>query len=176
MNLNKCFFGGNLTRDPELRYTTNGKPIAVFGLAINHRWTTDAGEKKEDVTFIDCEAWQRTAEVIAQYFRKGSPIFLECRVKLERWEDQQTRSKTKFVVESFQFCGDTGKGGDERSERNPPPRERSQAQADAPAGQAQADAARDDDNVPFHHPPPERMQKRLLGLEHLSHRCFHPRA
>lgn len=108
MNLNKCFFGGNLTRDPETRTIPSGKSVAQFGIAINNSWTTADGEKREETTFVDLEAWGKTAEVIAKHFSKGKPIFVEARAKLEQWDDKesgQKRSKMKFVVESFQFCG-----------------------------------------------------------------------
>lgn len=108
MNLNKCFFGGNLTRDPETRTIPSGKSVTQFGIAINNSWTGADGEKREETTFVDLEAWGKTAEVIAKHFSKGKPIFVEARAKFEQWDDKesgQKRSKMKFVVESFQFCG-----------------------------------------------------------------------
>ena len=105
-NLNRVMLMGNLTRDPELRHTPNNTAVAQIGLAINRRWRNQNGEQQEETTFVDCEAWGRTAEVINQYFRKGRPIYIEGRLKLDQWEDKQgggKRSKLKVVVESFEF-------------------------------------------------------------------------
>lgn len=147
MNMNLCILGGNLTRDPELRYTTSGKAVLACGLAVNRVWTSEAGEKKEEVSFFDFEAWGRTAEVIGQYFRKGNPILLTCRAKLEQWDDKQDgrkRSKVKFIVESFQFCGKTdgsgNGGGDER------PARRATTPATAPTN---SEGEVPEDDVPF---------------------------
>jgi len=116
MNLNKCFFGGNITRDIELKTIQSGKSVAKFGIAINNKWVDAQGEKHEETTFVDLEAWNKTAEVIAKHFSKGKPIFVEARAKLDQWDDKETgqkRSKMKFVVESFQFCGGDRKAAGE---------------------------------------------------------------
>jgi len=105
---------GNLTRDPELRYLpTNNMPVVGIGLAINRRWRNQQGEQQEDVTFVDCETFGKTAEVINQYFRKGSPIYVEGRLKLDQWQDKEghNRSKLKIVIENFQFLDSKGSGG-----------------------------------------------------------------
>src|SRR6187401_2684541 len=105
-NFNKVILIGNLTRDPELRYTPKGTAIAKIGLAINRTWKNEAGETKEEVTFVDVDAFGRTAEVIGQYLKKGRPILIEGRLKLDTWEDKQTnqkKSKLGVVAESFQF-------------------------------------------------------------------------
>src|SRR6266850_7477465 len=114
-NFNKVILAGNLTRDPELRYTPKGTAIAKFGLAINRVWRNEAGETKEEVTFVDVDAWGRQAEVIAQYMKKGRPFLVEGRLKLDQWEDKNTKqkqSKLKVVLESFSFLdsnrGDSG--------------------------------------------------------------------
>jgi single-strand DNA-binding protein len=102
---------GNLTRDPELRYTPKGTAVAKIGLAVNRTWKTESGESKEEVTFIDIEAWGRQAEVIAQYMRKGRPLLVEGRLKLDTWEDKNThqkQSKLKVVLESFSFIDSKG--------------------------------------------------------------------
>lgn len=114
---NKILLMGNLTRDPELRYTSNNQPVVNLGLACNRRFTTSSGEKREEVLFVDCEAWGRTAEVMNQYLSKGRPVFVEGRLKLDQWEDQQgqKRSRHKVFIESFQFIdsrgGEGGGGG-----------------------------------------------------------------
>src|SRR6202161_4839394 len=105
-NYNKVILIGNLTRDPELRYTPKGSAVAKIGLAVNRTWKNEAGESKEEVTFIDIEAWGRQAEVIAQYMRKGRPLLVEGRLKLDTWEDKNThqkQSKLKVILETFSF-------------------------------------------------------------------------
>lgn len=105
---NKVILIGNLTRDPELRYTPKGVAIAKFGLAVNRSWTSESGEKKEEVTFIDIDAFSRQAELICQYLKKGNPIFVEGRLRLDQWDDKQTgqkRSRLGVVLEGFQFIG-----------------------------------------------------------------------
>src|SRR5256885_4774920 len=105
-NFNKVILAGNLTRDPELRYTPKGTAIAKLGLAINRTWKTENGETKEEVTFVDVDAFGRTAETIGQYLKKGRPILIEGRLRLDSWEDKQTnqkKSKLGVVLESFQF-------------------------------------------------------------------------
>jgi single-strand DNA-binding protein len=107
---------GNLTRDPEIKYTPKGTAIANFGIAVNRTFTTaDGGEKREEVTFIDLEAFGRTAEIIGEYFKKGRPIYVEGRLKLDSWDDKQTgkkMSKLRVVVESFEFLGGREGGGE----------------------------------------------------------------
>src|ERR1041385_957525 len=116
-NFNKVILAGNLTRDPEVRYTPKGAAIAKLGLAINRTWKTETGETKEEVTFVDVDAFGRTAEVISQYLKKGRPILVEGRLKLDQWDDKQTnqkRSRLGVVLESFQFLdsgGGQGGGG-----------------------------------------------------------------
>jgi len=106
-NLNKVFLMGNLTRDPELRYTQGGTAIAKFGLAINRKWTSPEGEKKEEVCFVDITAFGRQAEVICEYCHKGGPLFVEGRLQFGTWQGQdgQKRSKLDVVLEAFQFIG-----------------------------------------------------------------------
>lgn len=108
---NRVIILGTLTRDPEVRHTPSNQSVANFGLAINRRYTTSGGEKKEETTFVDCEAWGKTGEAIGQYLTKGRPVFVEGRLKLDTWQDQQgeKKSKLKVVVESFQFIDSGGK-------------------------------------------------------------------
>src|SRR5438093_1564733 len=114
-NFNKVILAGNLTRDPELRYTPKGTAIARIGLAINRSWKDETGASKEEVTFVDVEAWGRQAEVISQYLKKGRPILMEGRLKFDQWEDKNThqkQSKLRVVLESFQFIdGPRNEGG-----------------------------------------------------------------
>jgi len=115
-NLNKVMLMGNLTRDIELRHTNSGSSVANFGLAVNRVYYVGDGgsrEKREETTFVDCEAWGRTGEVMSQYLSKGRPVYVEGRLKLDQWQDQQgqNRSKLRVVVESFEFLGGRGEGG-----------------------------------------------------------------
>jgi len=107
-SFNKVLLMGNLTRDPELRYTPKGTAVAKFGLAVNRVWRTETGETKEEVTFVDIDVFGRTAENVSQYMHKGSPIFIEGRLRLDTWEDKQTqqkRSKLSVVADTVQFIG-----------------------------------------------------------------------
>jgi len=115
-SLNKVFIMGNLTRDPELRVTPKGTPICQFSLAINRQFKMESGETREEVIFVDVEAWGKQGEAIAKFVTKGRPLFVEGRLKLDQWEDKNTkekRSKMKVVLEQFEFLGD-GRGGGDR--------------------------------------------------------------
>lgn len=177
-NLNRVMLMGNLTRDPELRFTPSNTAVCQIGLAINRRWKDQNGEQKEEVTFIDCEAWGRTGEVINQYLRKGRPIYLEGRLKLDQWQDKEgnNRSKLKVVVESFEFIdskgggeggGEGGGGGGnysrppQQNQQRPPQQQRSAGPGPGGAGNSgpgpgsqQAPPSEpyhavDEDNIPF---------------------------
>jgi single-strand DNA-binding protein len=152
-SFNKVILAGNLTRDPELRYTPKGTAIAKIGLAINRSWKNEAGETKEEVTFVDVEAFGRQAEVIGQYMKKGRPFLVEGRLKLDQWEDKNThqkQSKLKVVLESFSFIdSNRGDGGGAPSEA---PRSRPAAPAakpEAPAPEGEAPPPPEEDDVPF---------------------------
>ncbi len=113
-SFNQVLLMGNLTRDVEIRRTPNNKAVANIGLAVNRRYRTETGEQKEEVTFVDCEAWDKTAEVMAQYLTKGRPVFIQGRLKLDTWQDKNdgtNRSKLKVVVDSFQFV-DSNRGAE----------------------------------------------------------------
>lgn len=148
---NRVILAGNLTRDPELRYTPKGLAIAQFGLAINRAWRDqETNELKEEVTFVDVDAFGRTAENIGQYMKKGSPILIEGRLKLDTWDDKQTqqkRSRLKVVAEVVQFLGSPG-GGDG-------PRGDSPRSAEAPVRRPSAPAAPPPPAEPEGMPPEE---------------------
>ena len=113
-SLNKVFLMGNHTLDPELRVTPKGTPICQFGLAINRQFKMESGESREEVIFVDIEAWGKQGETIAKYCTKGRPLFVEGRLKLDQWEDKNTkekRSRMRVVLEQFQFLGDSRGGG-----------------------------------------------------------------
>lgn len=137
-SFNKVILMGNLTRDPEMRVTPNGLSICKLGLAMNRVYSTKDGERKEETTFVDVDAFGKQAEVLSKYLRKGSPLMLEGRLRLDQWEsDGQKRSKLNVVLETFQFVGGRddeggpagGSGGGYESS-SPPPR----SSADSGAG------------------------------------------
>ena len=147
-SFNKVILVGNLTRDPELRYTPKGTAIAKLGLAVNHKWRNEAGELKEEVTFVDVEVWGKTAENVGQYMRKGRPILIEGRLKLDTWDDKATgqkRSKLFIVGETVQFLGDGNRGAEGGGEATPRPRP-----AASPAPAPSAPAAESDEPPPEH--------------------------
>src|SRR6202035_3943351 len=115
-NLNRVLLIGNLTRDPELRYTPKGTAVTEIGLAVNRIYSGEDGEKKEETTFVDVTLWARQAEIAGQYLKKGRPVFIEGRLKLDTWDDKQTgqkRSKMRVVGENMQLLGsrEGGAGG-----------------------------------------------------------------
>ncbi len=112
-SFNKVFLMGNLTRDVEIRHTSSNMAIGKFGLAVNRRYKTQSGEQREEVTFVDCDVFGRTAEVMSQYLHKGRPVFIEGRLKLDQWEakDGTKRSRLLVVVENFQFVDSGGSNG-----------------------------------------------------------------
>lgn len=121
-NLNKVLLMGNMTRDPELRYTPNGAPVCEFGMAVNRRYSTRDGEQRDETLFVDVTMWGKRGVAISEYFTKGKPIFVEGRLKYDSWETADgRRSKVSVVAENFEFVGppqggEGGQGG-EREER-----------------------------------------------------------
>ena len=156
-NLNKVMLMGNLTRDPELRYTPNNTAVANLGMAINRTWfNKQTNEKQEETTFVDLEAWGRTAEVLNQYLKKGRPLYVEGRLKLDQWQDKESganRSKLKIVVETFEFLDSrTGGGGEDSGGNYPQQGGRASGgarSAPAPASAAPAHQPVDEDDIPF---------------------------
>jgi len=151
-SFNKVILMGNLTRDPELRYTPKGTAVARIGLAVNRVWKTETGETREEVTFVDVDAFGKTAETISQYLKKGSPILVEGRLRLHTWEDKQTnqkQSKLRVDLETFKFVGSAnrgeGGGAAEAPRSRPAP---AAAAAPAPEG-GEADTPPEGDDVPF---------------------------
>ena len=109
-NFNKVILLGNLTRDVEIRHTQSGQALAKFGMAVNRKWSQN-GEQKESTCFVDMTAWGRQAEVLSQYVKKGSQLFVEGRLEYSTWESEGgKRSKLEVVVENFQFVG-AARGG-----------------------------------------------------------------
>lgn len=105
-SFNRVILMGNITRDPELRYTQSGTPVTELGLAVNDRRKNAAGEWVDETTFVDITLWSRTAEVACEYLGKGSPVMIEGRLKLDQWEQEgQKRSKLRVVGERMQMIG-----------------------------------------------------------------------
>ena len=134
---NKVMLIGNLTRDPEVRYTPKGSAVCDIGLAVNRVYTSDSGEKVEEVTFVDVVLWSKMAELAGKYLHKGRPVFIEGRLQMDSWEDKQTgqkRTRLRVVGEQMQFLGTPGGeraggggGGDEEGgSYNRPPQRPSQ--------------------------------------------------
>ena len=126
MYLNKVFLYGNLTRDPELKALPSGSQVANFGIATNRTYKDKSGVKQEATEFHNIVAFGRTAEVIAQYMKKGRPIFVEGRIQTRSWEgkeDGKKQYRTEIIVDNFQFGADGGKGGAgaPRAEQNEQP-------------------------------------------------------
>lgn len=139
-SFNKVILIGNLTKDPELKYTPKGTAVAKIGIAVNRTWKNEAGEKMEEVTFVDVNVFGRTAENVGQYMRKGRPILIEGRLRLDQWDDKQTgqkKSKLGVVAETVQFLG----GRDDGDERKP-------ASSAAPDAKSPAENL-ESDAVPF---------------------------
>jgi single-strand DNA-binding protein len=150
-SFNKVILVGNLTRDPELRYTPKGTAIAKIGLAVNRVWRNEAGETKEEVTFVDVDVFGRTAENVGQYMRKGRPILIEGRLKLDQWDDKQTgqkRSRLGVVAETVQFLGSANAGGEGGAAPSAPRTARPAATAPA-AEPVEGDGPPESDDVPF---------------------------
>jgi len=103
-NFNQWIGMGNFTRDPQLSFTPNQTPVVEFGLAVNHKWKAEDGSQKEEVLFIECQCFGKRAEVINKYFKKGSPIFVQGRLKREQWiKDDVTHTRIRVMVEKIEF-------------------------------------------------------------------------
>ena len=154
-NVNKVILIGNVTRDPEVKFTSKGSAVTDIGLAINRNYTLDNGEKREETTFVDVELWGRLAEIAGEYAKKGRPIYVEGRLRMDTWEDKasgQKRSRMKVVGENLQLLGGrteggggrpAGGGGDHESHEAPAPRR------SAPPASRPAPSSEPDDDIPF---------------------------
>src|SRR5207302_9874365 len=151
-SFNKVILLGNLTRDPEVRYTPKGSAVCDLGIAINRQYTLDSGEKREEVTFVDVVLWARLAEIAGEYLKKGRSVFIEGRLQLDTWDDKQSgqkRSKLRVIGENMQMLGSRPGGGGgapaEAGEEDRP------ARTTTPPPKAAAPAASepDDDEIPF---------------------------
>jgi len=152
-SVNKVMLIGNVTRDPEVKFTPKGSAVADLGLAINRNYTNQGGEKVEETTFVDVELWGRLAEIAGEYAKKGRSVFIEGRLRMDSWEDKQSgqkRSRLKVVGENLQLLGGgggsgrSGGGGGEYEEQDAPPAPRPSRPAPKPAA-----SQPDDDDIPF---------------------------
>jgi single-strand DNA-binding protein len=156
---NKVFLLGNLTRDPEVRYTPKGSAVADLGIAVNRQYTLDNGEKREEVTFVDVTFWGRTAEVAGEYLKKGRSVFIEGRLQLDTWDDKQSgqkRSKLKVIGEMMQMLGGRpgaggggGGAGDEGGAEEAPRARAGGSTRSAAPQKGGPPAETDDDEIPF---------------------------
>jgi len=145
-SVNKVFLMGNLTRDVQVKHTANNTAVANLGLAVNRRYKNASGEMQEETTFVDCEAWGRTAETMGKYLSKGRPVFIEGRLRLNEWEDRDgnRRSKLLVVVDTFTFVDSRGGGGGGGGQRDS-----YQSTSTAPAGGGGPSGDASDDDIPF---------------------------
>ena len=143
-SFNKVILLGNLTRDPEVRYTPKGSAVCDLGIAVNRVYTTEGGERREEVTFVDVVLWARLAEIAGEYLRKGRPVFIEGRLQMDTWDDKQTgqkRTRLRVVAENMQLLGGRPPGaaaepGSESRQTSAPPK-------------ASGKAEPDEDEIPF---------------------------
>jgi single-strand DNA-binding protein len=151
-NLNRVLLIGNLTRDPDLRFTPKGTAVTEIGLAVNRVYTGEDGERKDETTFVDVTLWARLAEIAGQYLKKGRPVFIEGRLQLDTWDDKQTgqkRSKLRVVAENIQLLGTRQEG---ELPTAPAPRRTSGAGAAPPPARTEPrdpDLDAEPDDIPF---------------------------
>lgn len=146
-SFNKVILVGNLTRDPDVRYTPKGSAVCDLGLAVNRQYTLDNGEKREEVTYVDVVLWSRLAEIAGEYLKKGRPVLIEGRLQMDSWEDKQTqqkRTKLRVVGETMQLLGSRQGGGEFDQSAEPG---RGPSRAAAPPKPAASEP--DDDEIPF---------------------------
>ena len=159
-SFNKVILLGNLTRDPEVRYTTGGSAVCDITLAVNYQWTDKrSNERKEEVSFIDVTLWGRTAEIAGEYLGKGRPVLIEGRLQQDKWDDKETgqkRSKLKVVADAMQLLGGKPEGGGGGG--NAAPRSNTGRPAAAPTrsndGYGDSDSGRTPDQTFYDDMPP----------------------
>lgn len=157
-SFNKVILVGNLTRDPEVRYTPKGSAVCDLAMAVNRQYSLEGGEKREEVTYVDVVLWARLAEIAGEYLKKGRPVLIEGRLQLDTWDDKQSgqkRSKLRVVGETMQLLGSRPAGGGEGE-----PDERGSSSGSSSAGGGRSSSAPppkaaprpaepDDDDIPF---------------------------
>ena len=151
-SFNKVILLGNLTRDPEVRYTPKGSAVCDLGIAVNRQYTLDSGEKREDVTYVDVVLWARLAELAGEYLKKGRPIFIEGRLQMDTWDDKQSgqkRTKLRVVGESMQLLGSRPPAAAGAAEPAEEDRQSRAAKPSTPPPKPSASAEPDEDEIPF---------------------------
>ena len=150
-SFNKVILLGNLTRDPEVRYTPKGSAVCDLGIALNRVYTTEGGERREEVTFVDVVLWARLAEIAGEYLRKGRPVFIEGRLQMDSWDDKQTgqkRTKLRVVGESMQLLGSRPGGAAAETAEEDRAGASGGSKTAAPPKSAKP-TEREDDEIPF---------------------------
>ena len=149
-SLNSIIVEGNLTRDPDIRTTPNGLKIAKLGLAVNRRYRTRDNEMKEETTFVDIDAFGAQAETLEKYCQKGSPLFVEGRLRLDQWQTNtgENRSKLNVVLEGFQFLGG-GRDSDSAEESGGNTYAGPRDSSAKPSTSSSDNSFQEDDDVPF---------------------------
>ncbi|MFZ4116501.1 MAG: single-stranded DNA-binding protein [Chthoniobacterales bacterium] len=157
-NLNKVQLIGNVTRDPEIKYTPKGSAVTDLGLAINRFFSGDNGEKREETTFVDVTLWGRQAEIAAEYCKKGRSIYVEGRLQLDSWEDKtsgQKRTRLRVVGENMQLLGPRPGAGnapshnEEDSSYRPSSKSTSAPRSQTSAPASPVESSDEEDDIPF---------------------------
>jgi len=151
-SFNKVILLGNLTRDPEVRYTPKGSAVCDLGIAVNRQYTLDSGEKREEVTYVDVVLWARLAEIAGEYLKKGRPVFIEGRLQMDTWDDKQSgqkRTKLRVVGESMQLLGGRPPAATGAAEAGEEDRQTRPAKPSPPPPKSAESAAADEDEIPF---------------------------
>lgn len=148
----KAIIAGNVTRDPDMRTTGSGSQVCSFAVAVNRSFRDSSGNQQDQVSYIDCVAWGKSAEIICQYVHKGSPLLVSGRLEQRSWEDKtsgQKRSRTEIVIEDFSFIGNSGNA----SNYTPPSKGAKSDAGDDLGGEIVPDDVPDDqinlDEIPF---------------------------
>ena len=148
--LNKVFLIGNLTRDPEVRYTPKGSAVSDLGLATNRTWRTETGEEKEEVCYVTVVVWGKQAEAAGKYLKKGRPVFVEGRLQFESWEKNgEKRTNLKVHCERLQFLGSPGQGTRSQESGAVSPAEEPSASRDPALAKAASEPDLENDDIPF---------------------------
>jgi single-strand DNA-binding protein len=154
-NLNKVMLMGNLTRDPELRYTPKGTAVTDISMAINRIWNNEQNQRQEDTIFVEVTLWGRQAEIAQQYLSKGRGVFIEGRLQMDTWEDKasgQKRSKLKVVGETLHLLPSGGGGTGGGAHANSSSASSRPAQMDTPQGGSSMEESgfhQEEDDIPF---------------------------
>ena len=151
-NVNKVILIGNVTRDPEVKFTSKGSAVTDIALAINRNYTLDNGEKREETTYVDVELWGRLAEIAGEYAKKGRPVYVEGRLRMDSWDDKATgqkRSRMKVVGENLQLLGARTGGAPQGSHEHESGGEPAPRRSAPPSRPVTPPSSEPDDDIPF---------------------------